>query len=114
MDFCLTFPCNLLIACNHRLGTVFFKRIEPEKGLISDQSVIEACKPPGMAASRRSATSTRSLQISALAKTGEPIGFRAYPPLPHRPCHGVSGTGVSGGLSSAQARMFSATHSAIA
>ena len=52
MDFCLTFPCNLLIACNHRLGTVFFKRIEPEKGLISDQSVIEACKPPGMAASR--------------------------------------------------------------
>src|SRR5271163_2890976 len=40
--------------------------------------------------------------------------FDAYPPLPHRPCHGVSATGVSGGLSSAQARMFSATHSAIA
>ena len=39
---------------------------------------------------------------------------RPYPPFPHRPCQGVSGTGVSGGLPSAQAKMFPTTHSAIA
>ena len=37
-----------------------------------------------------------------------------YPPFPHCPRHGVSGTGVSGGLPSAQAKMFPTTHSAIA
>ena len=50
--------------------------------------------------------------VSSLARP--PIRLSVYPPFPHCPRHGVSGTGVSGGLPSAQANRFETTQSAIA
>src|ERR1700733_9292305 len=52
-----------------------------------------------------------SLAMTALSRS-EIVPL--YPLFPHCPCHGVSGTGVSGGLPSAQANRFATTHSAIA
>src|SRR6185312_6463352 len=50
----------------------------------------------------------------AMARRFDPRCNLPYPPFPHWPRHGVSGTVVSGGLPSAQANTFETTHSAIA